>query len=308
MSAILSLLTQITGISRGISAEKLYAKYKTEESAILEVEGMPLHYRVTGQGPNLLLLHGVTSSLHTWNGWHDCLSTDFRVISFDLPSFGLTGPHPQGDYSLEMYFRVIDALLDHLKVDKTYVAGNSFGGYLTWNYALHNSDRVMKIALLNAAGIDSKIESLKDIGFKMFLNPFTKTLAHWVTPRSILKQSLYNAYGDSSKVTEELIDTYHHMLLRKGNREGFSDVLRTTIFHGKDNTVKIKKIIQPTLIMWGKKDKLIRVKDASIFNRLIPNSTLIIYDNIGHVPMEEIPNQSSADVKTFFFDNTREVL
>ena len=111
-----SPLLELTGISNGIPVQQLYPTYKTPESDILEVEGMPLHYRVTGSGPDLLLVHGVTSSLHTWNGWHQALSKDFRVISFCVPSFGLTGPHPKNDYSLAMYMRVIDTLLNHLKV------------------------------------------------------------------------------------------------------------------------------------------------------------------------------------------------
>ena len=83
MDEILPLFTRLTGISRGVAVEKLYSKYKTEESAIIEVEGMPLHYRVTGKGPALLLIHGVTSSLHTWNGWHQYLSNhSFYLIYF----------------------------------------------------------------------------------------------------------------------------------------------------------------------------------------------------------------------------------
>lgn len=299
---ILPLLTRLTGFSRGVSVEKLYDKYKTPESDILEFEGMPLHFRVTGSGPNLLLVHGVTSSLHTWSGWHEQLSKSFRVISFDVPSFGLTGPHPKDDYSLEMYMRAIDNLLNHLNVEQTYMAGNSFGGYLTWNYALHNPKRLLKIALLDAAGIDSKRESIKDFGFKLFLNPITKVVAHRFTPRPVLKQSLHNAYGDRSKVTDELISTYYHMLLRNGNRRGFSDVLGKTILHGKDNHPRIKKVQHPTLIMWGDKDRIIPVKDAAVFEQLIDGSKLIVYKGIGHIPMEEIPEQSSSDVQQFFLD------
>lgn len=299
MKKILPLHTRLTGINFGIPVEQLYSKYKTAESGILKVEGMDLHYRVTGSGMPLLLIHGVTSSLHTWSGWHEHLSTHFQVISFDVPCFGLTGPHPKGDYSLEMYMRVIDKLLEHLKVEKLYLAGNSFGGYLAWNYALYQSSKVLKMILLDAAGIGSKRSDLKDIGFKVFLNPITKIFAHRFTPRGVLKNAIRMAYGDPSKVTEETIDTYHHLLLRKGNRQGFSVVLDKTILHGQDNTLKIKQIRTPTLIMWGDKDKTIRVKDAYRFKELISGSELIVYKNIGHIPMEEIPKETAADALAF---------
>lgn len=300
MTKILPLFTRLTGIHTGISAEKLALHYKTPESGILKVEGMDLHYRVTGSGPALLLIHGVTSSLHTWKGWHEHLSTYFKVISFDVPSFGLTGPPPNGDYSIEMYMRVIDKLLEHLGTEKIYLAGNSFGGYLAWNYALHQPNKVLKMILLDAAGIGSKKSDLRDVGFKLFLHPIAKFFAHRITPRRVLKQGLRMAYGDPSKVTEELVDTYQHLLMRKGNRKGFTEVLDKTILHGRDNTIRIKEIKTPTLIMWGDKDKTISIKDGYAFQKLIKDSELIVYKNIGHVPMEEIPKETAADALAFF--------
>ncbi|MCH2021577.1 MAG: alpha/beta hydrolase [Saprospiraceae bacterium] len=297
---IIPLFTKLTGISRGVPVEKLYSKYKTKQSAILELEAMPLHYRVTGNGPNLLLVHGVTSSLHTWSGWHKYLSNHFRVISFDVPSFGLTGPNPKKDYSLEMYMRIIDKLLDHLNVTKAYMAGNSFGGLLTWNYAIHNPDRIIKIALLNPAGINSKRENIKGLGFKVFLNPITKFFAHRFTPKLLLSFFLRKVYGDSSKVTAELVTTYHHMLLRKGNREAFSHVLAKTLLHGRDNCIRIKEVKLPTFIIWGNKDRIIPITHGALFEKLIIGSTLKVYNGVGHVPMEEIPKTSSEDVKNFF--------
>ncbi len=298
----LPLITRLTGFHKGMDTDKLYAYYQTPESAVLDVEGMPLHYRVTGDGPPLLLMHGVTSSLHTWSGWHKELSNHFRVISFDVPSFGMTGPHPANDYSLAMYMRTIDTLLAHLQVGNVMVAGNSFGGYLTWNYALHQPRKVQKIILINAAGISAHAKDLKSASFKLFLNPLTKKIAHLITPRNVLRQNLMAVYGDKTKVTEELIDLYHHLLLNKGNREGFSEVLGKTILHGGDNHPKIRQVQQPAFVMWGDKDKLIRPKDAHAFGELLPKSQVKIYKGVGHVPMEEIPEITAADALEFLLD------
>ena len=179
------------------------------------------------------------------------------------------------------------------------MAGNSFGGYLTWNYCPAQSCPLVEIVLLDAAGISAQRKDLKNIGFKLFINPLTKIIAHHVTPRPVLKQALLDTYGDKSKITEKLVDTYWHMLLRKGNRAGFTEVLGKTILHGKDNHPRIRQVNVPTLIMWGDKDRIIRVKDASVFQALIPNSKLIIYKGVGHMPMEEIPEHSAADLKLF---------
>ncbi|MCP4441659.1 MAG: alpha/beta hydrolase [Aureispira sp.] len=291
------------GISRGIAVDKLYPHYKTSSSQIFNIEGMPLHYRKTGKGPVLLLMHGVGSSLHTWDGWHQELSDDFTVLSIDLPSFGLTGPHPQNDYSVPMYMRVIDALLDHLKIDNAFVGGNSFGGFITWSYAVHNPKRVNKILLLDAAGFGTHRSDLKDFGFKLISHPILKRVTHLITPKKLIKQSVYNAYGDRTKIDDKLVDRYYHLLLRKGNREGFSDVLSKTILNEADYTPVLKSIQTPTYIIWGDRDRIISVKDAERFHAILPNSAIQIYKGVGHVPMEEIPKQSAQDARAFLLND-----
>lgn len=298
----LPFITTLTGYHPGLAAKQLYPLYQTNESNIVDIEGMPLHYRVTGKGPALLLIHGVMSSVHTWNGWHDQLSKNFQVISFDVPSFGLTGPHPKRDYSIEMYLRVIDKLLDYLGIEQCYMAGNSFGGFITWHYALYRPERLHKIILLDAAGIGSNPQDIELVTFKLFITPILKYFAHRFTPKFVLQQSLRRVYGDASKITSAVEQTYWHLLLRKGNREGFSTVLGKTILNGQDNTPRIKQITVPTLIMWGDQDHLIPVRDATAFQELIPNSKLIVYKGVGHIPMEEIPVRSAKDAQFFLLN------
>ena len=286
----------------GIEVEELYPKYLTEESKIIDIQGMPVHYRQTGSGPNLLLIHGVASSLHTWQEWHEILSKNFTVTSFDLPSFGLTGPNPKNDYSVEMYMTVMDELLNHLQIEKTHIAGNSFGGFLTWHYALHNPNITDKIILSNSAGIKTHKSSVRDSGFKLFINPLTKKIAHRFTPKFLIKKSLRNTYEDDKLVTNEVVTRYRDVLVRKGNREGFSEVLTKTILSGEDNISKIKGIKTPTLIIWGKNDNIIPSEEAQIFKEAISGSKVIIYENVGHLPMEEIPEKSAKDALDFLIN------
>lgn len=290
------------GIQKGIAVEQLYPHYKTAESSILHVEGMPLHYRLTGKGPVLLLLHGVGSSLHTWEGWHQVLGQDFRVLSIDLPSFGLTGPNPKNDYSVEMYMQVIDALLSELKIDKIFLGGNSFGGFLAWSYAVHKPAKVRKLLLLDAAGFGTDRKDLRDFGFKLISHPILKKVTHLITPKKLIKQSVYNAYGDRSKINSSLVDRYYYLLLRKGNREGFSEVLAKTILNGADYTPVLKTIELPTYVIWGDRDRILSVKDAQRFMDILPNAKLKIYKGVGHIPMEEIPERSALDARAFLLE------
>jgi len=127
-----SFLYKSFGLHPGIPVEKLKSKYSTPESQFFSIEGMNVHFRKTGKGPALLLIHGIGSSLHTWKDYHDLLSDSFTVISLDIPGFGLTGPTPNQQYSFGLYSRVFAGLLDHLNIDAAYVTGNSLGSILTW--------------------------------------------------------------------------------------------------------------------------------------------------------------------------------
>lgn len=300
MKELLRKLKLRTGIGPGIPVEVLKSRYTTPESRFLNVQGMDVHYRVTGDGPALLLIHGIGSCLHTWSKWHDILSEDFTVISLDLPGFGLTGPHPSGDFSIQMYMKVFDHLLDHLGVKKACVAGNSLGGLMTWNYASRRPARVRRIALLNAAGFNVRKRDVSDVAFLMSIHPATRRVTHYFTPASMVRQSLENCVTDTALITDEKVRLYHEHILREGNRESFSRVLEGLIVNQRDNLPDIAAIQAPTLILWGDEDALINVNDAFRFHQAIRNSELIIYENIGHLPMLEIPEKSAADVRAFF--------
>lgn len=285
----------------GTPVEDLIEKYTYSESEFLDFEGMKVHYRVTGNGPALVLIHGVASSLHTWEGWHNKLSDSFTVISFDVPGFGLTGPHPKADYSLKMYMKLIDKLLDVLEIDSCYMAGNSFGGYLTWNYAFFKPSQVNKIILIDAAGYDAKKE-VTNPGFKLAMGSWTKNITQQITPYFLVKKSVEDVYGDKSLVRDETVQRYYDLMLRKGNREAFSEIL-INLHSGKVNPDLIDKIAQPTLIMWGSDDRIIDPDDAFTFKDAIKNSRLIIYPGVGHIPMEEIPEISANDARNFLIEN-----
>jgi len=292
------IVLTITSYQSGQSVEKLKGKYTYPESQFVNIDGMNVHYRKTGSGPPLLLIHGVASSLHTWEAWQKTLSEHFTVISFDVPSFGLTGPHPKGDYSLDMYMKFMDGFVNHLALDSCYMAGNSFGGYLSWNYANHKSDKVKKIILLNAAGISTSKGRIPNLGFLISSHPMTQGISHRITPRLLVSKTVKETYGDPSKVKDETLQLYYDMLTLKGNREGFSEVLRMTK-NDKAGPDRIKQVQQPTLIIWGDKDAIIPVEDAALFQEYIPHAQLKIYKGAGHIPMEEIPEISVADALAF---------
>jgi len=279
-----------------IPVEQLKSKYTNSNSEFISINGMDIHLRQEGQGEALLLLHGTGSSLHTWEHWVHHLKDTFQVVTFDLPGFGLTGPHPEHIYTTQMYNDLINGIKNHLDIKTFHIGGNSFGGYISWNYALDHPDVVDKLILIDAAGYEHESPLI----FKLIATPIIGPLLKRVTSKSLIESNMKEVYFDDSKITNELIDRYYHMTLREGNR----DALFERVKRVDDNRVdKVYQIEEPTLIIWGENDEWAPVEDAYKFDDHIPNSQLSVFKEVGHVPMEEVPLKSAEIVRTFLLNN-----
>ncbi|MCF8277765.1 MAG: alpha/beta hydrolase [Flavobacteriales bacterium] len=279
-----------------IPVEEIIEKYAYDNSQFVELDGMQVHYRINGDtGETVVLLHGTASSLHTWEGWTNELSKYYRVVSFDMPGFGITGPEPNDNYTRERYQKFIEDVLLKLNVDTCYMAGNSFGGYMAWSFAVNHPDKVKKLAVLNSSGYP-RGDQPTPVSFKLQKMDWMKPVLLHLTPQSLVRKSVKVVYFDDWKITEELVERYHELLLREGNRAGLMGKTRQINY---DHSEEVKQIKCPTLIMWGDSDGLVNVEAAAKFHADIPNSELLIYENMGHVPMEEIPERSVADFISF---------
>lgn len=286
-----------------IPLSELLEIYTYPESHFVEMDGMQVHCRVTGSGEEtIVLLHGTSSSVHTWEGWTELLNPHFRVVSFDLPGFGLTGPFPHTDYSPERYLEFIVRVLDTLDVDTFHLAGNSFGGFLAWRFAVDFPDRVRSLVLLNSSGYP-RGDQPTPLGFRLAMKEPLRPVFTAITPRSVVSRTVHEVYYDQGKVTDGLIDRYYALLLREGNR----DALMYRIQQVKHETADAVANVQcPTLIIWGDHDRVVTPDDAPKFHRDISGSELIIYENMGHVPMEEDPQRTMEDVLPFLLKSIRD--
>lgn len=271
-----------------ISREELWERYAYSKSQTMDLAGMPVHYRDVGQGAPVVLLHGTGASLHTWHGWVDYMLDSFRLITVDLPAFGLTGPHPERDYSISSYVEFVDQFVQQLELDTFSLAGNSLGGLIAWAYTAKHPDRVSELILLAPSGFPglSAADQSPPLPMRLAQNSITAALLKKVTPKFIIRNSLLDVYADDSKVHESLVERYFSMSLRTGNRQAFVDRSNTT---RRVDTMLLANIQQPTLILWGEEDKWIPVGDAARFAALLPRDTVVILPNVGHVPMEEEP-------------------
>lgn len=281
-----------------IPVEKLMDEYAGESSRFVQIDGMNVHYRDEGSGDPVVLVHGVLSSLHTWDGWAEELKRERRVIRLDLPSFGLTGPGPESQKGLDYYVEFMSKFLDALGIERASMAGNSLGGAITWAFAARYPERVDRIVLLNAGGFltdDDRISL-----FKLAGSPLLKPLVRYCTPRYLVGLFVRQVYGDTSRLDPDTITRYYHLLRREGNRDVLVSFGKTAAFPPVSEVkAALASIEVPALIVWGDKDSWIPVEHAYLFHEAMPQSELIIYPGAGHIPMEEIPSETVADVIDF---------
>jgi len=279
---------------------ELEARWAQPPSMFIDVAGMRVHLRDEGirdHAVPIVLLHGTSASLHTWDGWAAALAAERRVIRFDLPGFGLTGPAPDGDYRIERYVEFVTGMLDALGIEQCVLAGNSFGGAVAWQTALAlPPGSVPKLVLVDAAGYPLVSESVP-IAFRIARVPVLSSLMAVTLPRRLVESSVRNVYGDPDRITPELVDRYYEISLREGNRTALVERFAQAP-HGQ-HADRIGEIQVPTLILWGGRDRLIPPEHGKLFNRDIAGSKLVLFPGLGHVPHEEDPVSTVAVLRDF---------
>jgi len=308
---------------------QLERKYTNEESEFVDIGDSRIHYRDEGpaDGPTVLALHGTYSSLHTWDGWVEELSDEFRIVRLDMPGFGLTGPRSEGPHTLEYLVETVGRFCDKLGLSNIAVVGNSLGGGIAWRLSLERPDIVSRLVLLDAGGatlLSNIAENVIAFG--------TDFVLRYMTPRMTIRMLLLDAYGDTSKVTNDMVARYHDLLMNKGNRRAVIEIARNYKEHHYDDGSNdgfdirtptfpsaydptaeawdgydISQVTVPTLFQWGSEDTWLHVKFGEKLASKVPDSRFLTYEGVGHVPMEEKPTETAPDAAAFiregYYDN-----
>lgn len=279
----------------------LEAKYAKPPSQFLTLaDGTRVHYRDRGpkDAPVILLLHGSNSSLFDFEAWSTGLFQSFRVISVDLPGHGLTGAVPSGDYSQGAMARFVKAFADKLGLTKFALAGNSMGGGVAARFAEMYPGRVSHLILIDADadGITATGNGVP-LAFRLARIPVVNQLLLHITPRDFIVEGLDDAVVHKAIVTDAMIDTYWDFARMQGSRA--ATIARFNLppdYYVRDH---VRAITAPTLILWGEEDHILPVAGAHAWAKAIPGAKLIVYPATGHLPMEEVPQESAADVRNF---------
>jgi len=258
----------------------------------VSIHGNPIGYRRSGEGPVLLLLHGIAGNSGTWIPAMELLQRDYTVLAPDFLGHGKSAK-PLGDYSLGNHASAMRDLLHTLDLDRATVVGQSFGGGVAMQFAYQFPERCERLVLVDAGGLGREVswilrlatvpaaEYLMPVLFPSFVRDWGDSVARFLGDRGIRHaraQEMWRSYKS---------------LTQPENRQAFVRTMRAVIDPGGQSVSALDRLYlaahMPTLIVWGDHDKIIPPVHAYKAHEAIPNSRLEIMEGVGHFPHVEQP-------------------
>ncbi|MDB5687300.1 MAG: alpha/beta hydrolase fold [Rhizorhabdus sp.] len=268
------------------------ATYASPSDEYLSIDGTRIRVRMEGpaKAPPIILIHGFSFSLESWDAWAADLARDHRVIRFDLAGHGLSDADAKGRYATADRVRQLVALMDRLHVRRPTIAGNSYGGLVAWNLAAQHPGRVDRLILVDAGAYSINGVTEKPVA----VPPPMRAYLQAPSPAAVA----YSAgliFAHPEKLPPARLALMQEMIARNGP----ALIAHLEQFTLPPPNAALARVKAPTLILWGRADKVIPVAQASDLAAAIPGSKLIIYDDVGHAPQEEASARSIADVRAF---------
>lgn len=313
---VLLLVTSLALFYRNDLTRADLGDYINDESRFIDLPmGANAHYRDQGNpdGPAIVLVHGGYGSLHNWEFWVPYLQQNYRIVTMDLPGHGLTGRVAGDDYTRANMVRLVHELVTELGIESFVLGGHSMGGGVALAYALKHPEKVVSLILVGPEGVPPEggydIEgtffeddadqagSLEDKSLTLVEKLFTKFGAPWAA-----KAALQSTVANPDSVTPEMSRRFGRILLHEGNRRAIVLMFRQAAIAmdwQEDLVPFLHEITQPVLLLFGEKDPLVPPEVGERAHRLLVNSELIMYENVGHLIQMEITERSAMDVLRF---------
>ncbi len=252
------------------------------EEKNISVGGLNINYKVAGEGPVVLILHGWGSSSGAWRKIQESLSASgFQVIIPDLPGFGKTPP-PNSVWGVHEYADFVFRFMDNLNIQRVILAGHSFGGQVAVQCSLLHPEKIERLVLIAPAAVRHK-PTLQNYILKYVAK--TVGMILYVVPHNIRENIKHAAYALLRR--RDYVMAYGIMrdIFKKLTQEDFSPVL--------------KGIKTPTLLIWGKKDIMTPIEDGEFMASQIPGATFKVFSENGHNFHTEDPETLVEKIKEF---------
>lgn len=258
----------------------------------VDIGGTAVHYKEEGSGPALILLHNTGMWHGVWDGWVPILAGDFRVLRPDLPGFGLTGPTASQDYSMQRLAGFIGEFMDAVSLSEAHIAGLSLGGQVAWRFSLDHPERVRSLVLINPTGYPEK--SLP-AAFKL-ARSWAGGLIRFVGSPWLLRRNVAGLWGTRAEIPPGWIEDLLTSQRREGNRAAMVRFMRT---ENPSRHAEVGSLQVPVQIQWSQKCGPQR------FSEDLPGAEMILYDDLGHFPNVEAPQESADHALRFLLRQSR---
>jgi len=290
-----------------IGYDRLESMYASNASRFMPMgEDSRIHYRDVGprDAPVLVLVHGFSASLHTWEPWVTDLRKDYRVLTIDLPGHGLSRCLDVSETGIPQFVEVIDQFTRNLGVDRFTVIGNSMGGHTAWSYALAHPERLDGLVLVDASGWPKSGDEAESspLVFKLLANPLARRVMKDIDMTGLIRSGLEDSFANPALVTDAMVERYSALSRAPCHREAILNLMIARDDRSNASPEKLAAITEPTLIMFGEKDNVVPAAHGEKFAAAIPGSELKLYPDVGHLPQEEAAAQSVSDLRQFLAD------
>jgi len=272
------------------------------DSQFIEINGLDVHVKTMGQGePVFVLLHGFGASLYSWQAVMEPFSQYGMVIAFDRPAFGLTERplswQGQNPYSPEAQVALVIGLLDHFAVQQAILVGNSAGGTVSMMTALAHPDRVSALILVDPAvyaggGAPSWIRPLLGTPQMRHLGPLVVRQIQERGP-----QLIEQAWHDPSRIPPETLELYKKPLQAENWDKALWEM--TLASRASGLAEQLTAFTLPVLVITGDDDRIVPTADSVRLGGELPDASLVIIPQTGHVPHEEHPDLFMQAVNEF---------
>ena len=273
-----------------------------EHQRWVEVAGAPVNVIDIGEsGPPIVFIHGLSGAWVNWLENIPHFAQSHRVIAMDLPGFGHS-PMPTDKISISGYGRIVDELLHTLGIERAVIVGNSMGGFIGVELALQFATRVEKLVLVSAAGLSIEHQRNEPVlralerldNFLIYTGGWAATRSEVLTRRPRMRRQMMRLVAHRAEALPAPLIAEQ---VKGSGKPGFVPALDAL----SDYPIRerLGEIECPVLVVWGEDDRLVPVRDAYEFGRLIPHAQVEVWPQTGHVAMLERPVAFNALVERF---------
>ncbi|MGD9108744.1 MAG: alpha/beta fold hydrolase [Gammaproteobacteria bacterium] len=267
----------------------------------ITIDNIKVHYWDEGDSNiPIILVHGINANVSFWHKNFSALAKTHRVIALDLLGFGDTDK-PHVKYNVTMLAQFLGDFLRGLQIKRCYLVGHSLGGAVSLQFALWFPNVVEKLILVSPVGFTHKLPLIVRLGTLPFICQLIKYIS-----KKLITKVIYLYVYDKKCITKEFLQNNYRIAQLPGVRRVLISLLRQNIdIHGIKKEIiepvmeNLSQLTMPVLIIWGKNDKLLPVKNTQAALRLIPQAKLEIFDKCGHIPQLEHPEKFNQLVKSF---------